>query len=299
MGFLEQAWFWFALLASLTQTLRNASQLSLTQAVGLEAGSVARFVFGLPFSLVFCTIVVLIRGTLPSASWAFVGWTTGGALAQVLATIALLAAMRERSFVVVTAYTKTEPAQVALLGLVLLGELVTPLLVLAILLATVGVMVLSWPVDGRAFGEGGLRPTVLGIGSGTLFALGAVGFRGGVQALGDESFVVRATLTLVVALTLQTIATVGWLAWRETTALRALFRPWRLSLTSGFLGASTSELWLLAFALERAAPVRTVGLIEVLFAGAVSRRLFSQRTRPIEWVGIGLVIAGVLGVLDR
>lgn len=299
MGFLEQAWFWFALLASLTQTLRNASQLSLTQVVGLEAGSVARFVLGLPCSLVVYGVIVLVGGTLPSISWEFVSWTTGGALAQVFATIALLAAMRERSFVVVTAYTKTEPAQVALFGLVLLGEAVTPLLVLAILLATVGVMMLSWPTHGRAFGEGTLRPTVLGIGSGTLFALSAVGFRGGVQALGDADFVVRATLTLVVALSLQTVATVAWLAWRESSALRAIFRQWRLSFASGFLGASTSELWFLAFSLERAAPVRTVGLIEVLFAGAVSRRLFSQRTRTIEWVGIGLVIAGILGVLDR
>ena len=34
--------------------------------------------------------------------------------------------MRERAFSVVTAYTKTEPVQVALFGLLLLGDHLTP-----------------------------------------------------------------------------------------------------------------------------------------------------------------------------
>ena len=91
----------------------------------------------------------------------------------------MLAAMRERSFVVTTAYTKTEPVQVALFAVVFLGETVSAALATAILIATVGVVVLSWP--SRAGGDAfSLRPAVLGIVSGGLFALAAVAFRGAI-----------------------------------------------------------------------------------------------------------------------
>ena len=67
------------------------------------------------------------------------------ALAQIGATALLLAAMRERSFVVTTAYAKTEPVQVALFGLVFLGDHVTAGVAAAILIATAGVLLVSWP----------------------------------------------------------------------------------------------------------------------------------------------------------
>ena len=47
-------------------------------------------------------------------------------MAQILATALMLAAMRERSFSVVTAMIKTEPVQTALFGLALLGDPLTP-----------------------------------------------------------------------------------------------------------------------------------------------------------------------------
>ena len=49
----------------------------------------------------------------------------------------MLAAMGERSFVVTIAYIKTEPIQVAMFGLVFLGDRVTLPMMIAILIATV------------------------------------------------------------------------------------------------------------------------------------------------------------------
>ena len=48
----------------------------------------------------------------------------------------MLAAMGERSFVVTIAYIKTEPIQVALFGLILLGDPVTLPMAVAIVIAT-------------------------------------------------------------------------------------------------------------------------------------------------------------------
>jgi drug/metabolite transporter (DMT)-like permease len=104
-------------------------------------------------------------------------------VSQILATALMLAAMQERSFVVTTAYIKTEPVQIALFVMIFLGEQITFSIAAAILIATSGVLALSWPQrSGHEIFS--WRPALLGITSGGFFALAAVGFRGGIVALG-------------------------------------------------------------------------------------------------------------------
>jgi drug/metabolite transporter (DMT)-like permease len=76
-------------------------------------------------------------------------------------------------------------------------------------------------------------------------------------------------------------------------ALLKSFALWRQSLFAGFMGAFASQFWFLGFSLTSAANVRTLGLIEVLFAQAVSRRVFSEKASVREIAGMVLVVAGV------
>jgi uncharacterized membrane protein len=57
-------------------------------------------------------------------------------------------------------------------------------------------------------------------------------------------------------------------------------------------------MWFLAFALETAAKVRTLALVEILFAQMVSRNLFKQSLASREAVGIALIVAGVVLLLN-
>ena len=102
-----------------------------------------------------------------------------------------------------------------------------------------------------------------------------------------------ATLALVLALALQTVLLSLYLRLREPGRLTSLVRAWKPSLLAGFLGASASQCWFLAFSLQTAAAVRTVGLIEVVFAALISRRVFAQRSGRREWAGIAMVVSGV------
>ena len=70
----------------------------------------------------------------------------------------MLAAMRERSFSVVTATTKTEPVHIAIFGLLVLGDPLTPLMGLAILVATAGVTLMSFKSGLSELSRAGLRP---------------------------------------------------------------------------------------------------------------------------------------------
>jgi drug/metabolite transporter (DMT)-like permease len=102
-----------------------------------------------------------------------------------------------------------------------------------------------------------------------------------------------ATFTLTVGLALQSIILTVWLWWRDPKVLTAIARAWRPSLFAGFMGAFASQFWYLAFALATAASVRTLALVEVLFAQAISRFAFKQSTRPREALGIALIVIGV------
>jgi drug/metabolite transporter (DMT)-like permease len=287
-------WLWvvFTLAASTAQTFRNAAQRSLIDSLGTVGATHVRFIFGLPFGIVFLILVGVAAGGLPQLTLPSVLWTALGAVSQIAATALMLAAMRERSFVVTTAYIKTEPVQVAVFATVFLGEHITPLLAAAIIIATSGVLALSWPSRaGREIYS--WQPALLGIAAGALFAFSAIGFRGGIVALGTAEFVPAATVTLVVSLTIQTLLLSAWLWWRKPETMRAIFKSWRVSVPAGFLGAFASEMWFLAFAIQNPAKVRTLALVEIVLAGLVSRRLFAQTPTLRDIVSMALIVVGI------
>jgi uncharacterized membrane protein len=103
-----------------------------------------------------------------------------------------------------------------------------------------------------------------------------------------------ATFTLVVGLAMQAVVLSIYLLLRAPAVLHAIMRAWKPSLFAGFMGALASQFWFLAFALTSAANVRTLALIEVLFAQLIARFAFGQRTTQREAVGMLLVMAGVV-----
>jgi drug/metabolite transporter (DMT)-like permease len=286
-------WLWalFTLIAAFSQTVRNATQRELTATLGTAGATHVRFLFGFPFAVIFLAGLMLVSGApLPRPGAIFVPWVLLGALAQIAATALMLAAMHGRSFVVVYAFIKTEPIQVALFGLILLGDAVTLPMLVAILIATGGVLVMSLKPGESA---GGLAPTLLGLASGSMFGLSAIGYRGAILSLDAPNYVMAATFTVVVGLLIQTVLLSVYLRWRDPGVLAAIRRQWRPSLLAGFLGALASQFWFLAFATATAASVRTLALVEVLFAQAISRLVFGQPTTHREGVGIVLIVAGV------
>lgn len=286
-------WAVFTLIAAAAQTARNAMQRELTATLGTVGATHVRFLFGFPFALfIFLPGVMYFAGySLPSPPAVFWLWVIAGALTQIGATATMLSVMGERSFVVAYAYIKTEPVQVALFGLIFLGDRIGILSGAAILIATAGVIVISLKPGAGSVST--TRSTVIGILSGSLFALSAIGYRGAILSLELPHFVMAATFTLAVGLVMQAAVLTAWLALRDPGVLRAIAKAWKPSLLAGFMGAFASEFWFLAFAIATAANVRTLALVEVLFAQGVTRFVFKQPTTAREGLGIVLVVIGV------
>jgi drug/metabolite transporter (DMT)-like permease len=286
-------WVAFTVVAAAGQTARNAMQRELTASLGAVGATHVRFLFGFPFALLFLLAVALFTGSaLPHPNALFWLWIVSGALTQIGGTALMLLTMTERSFVVTVAYLKTEPLFVAGLGLLFLHDPLTPGMIAAMLLAIAGVVLISLRADANP--GRGLRPALFGLAAGGLFAISAIGYRGAILALHQPGYLMPATFALSVGLVVQASVLSLYLALSKPAVLRAIFRLWRPSLFAGFMGSAASEFWFLAFALATAASVRTLGLIDVLFAQMVSHVLFRQKTTLREAIGIVLLVAGAV-----
>ena len=288
----DMLWAVFTLIAAGAQTARNAMQRELTATLGTVGATHVRFLFGFPFALLFLAGVTAVVGeSLPRPPLVFWPWVLAGAFTQIAATAAMLSVMGQRSFVVSYAFIKTEPIHVALFGLIFLGDKVTPLSVTAILIATAGVIVISLKPCVSQLST--VRSTIIGLLSGALFGLSAIAYRGAILTLHLQDFVLAATFTVSVGLVIQAAVLSLYLWLREPKVLTDIVRAWKPSLFAGFMGAFASEFWFLGFAITSAANVRTLALVEVLFAQGVTHFVFKQPTTTREGVGIVLVVIGV------
>ncbi len=296
-------WLWIPLTlwASFAQTLRNTAQRHVVPELGTLGATLVRFLFGLPFALIYIGILLVITGkSLPPITSLFVFWVAEGGVAQILATALLLKVMQERNFAVGVAYSKTELVQVALFAAVFLGDKTTLITIIAILLATAGVLMLS-PVDPqrrlRSFVQGwGSRTALMGILSGAGFAISAVGYRGASLELHGVPSTLAAAYALVWAMVIQVTVLGGWLLWRQRAVYVALRGVWRPSIIAGLMGAAASAGWFTAFTLEPVAHVRTLGLVELLFSFAIARRFFKERLGFAELIGVAFLMVALVMV---
>ncbi|HEX3863350.1 MAG TPA: DMT family transporter [Stellaceae bacterium] len=305
MAALPWAWIPITIGAALAQTLRNAAQRHLTAELGALGATLVRFLYGMPFAAIWLLVAWLISGAgpLPGITPSFLWWTIVASLSQIAGTALLLRCMEERNFALGVAYAKTEVIQVALFGLVLLGDRVTVISVAAILVATTGVVLVSLPSGNRSLGavlQGWTsRAALLGIGSGAAFGMAAVGYRGAALALETPSIVLAAAYSLIWAQSLQTVLLGGYLLCVRRTIVVAVLQAWRVSMLAGAMGALGSACWFTAMALEPVANVRTLGLVELYFSYVVSRRVFREKLSGAELAGFVLLAVGLLGIVGQ
>lgn len=286
-------WIIFALSAAFLQNARSALQRRvMTGALGGVGATYSRFCYGLPFAAGFFLVATLFYGGPITPSPGFAIAAIVGGLAQILATATLLTSFKYASFAVGTGFSKLEPVLAAVAGALILGEAPGVQASIGILVSVAGVYVAT--VGGGAVSR---TAALYGISSAALFGLSAVSYRAGSMSLGDAPAALRATQTLAAATLFQTIAMGGWMRVKAPEQLKAVWKAWKPGLIIGVAGAGASACWFNAFTLEPVAHVRTLGQIELVFTALASILLFKERPRAREWLGIALVILGVIVLL--
>ncbi|MBM3522259.1 MAG: DMT family transporter [Alphaproteobacteria bacterium] len=299
------SWYWIpiTIAAALSQNIRTALQKSLKGRLSTNGANFTRYVYGLPFAIGYA---IALHGAgdapWPTPGAAFFGWVLLGGVAQIIATSMLIEAMTRRNFATGVAFSKTEVVQAALFEIVALGVALTWGGAAAIVLATIGVMLIALKQSAdpwREFLTGWTDAgALLGLASGGFFGVSAVAFRAASLDLGHPSFFMSAGYTLAWAQTLQTAILAAWLIWREPGQMAAVARWWRPALMVGIMGTLGSICWFTAFTIQVAAYVRTLGLIELVFAFLVARFAFQERPSRNEMIGVALLCAGIALVLN-
>ena len=297
-----ETWVIATILAAAFQTARFMLQKKLSMGALSTAGATfARFVYSAPLVLLLVAVYLGLQGlSLPALSGLFWAYALTGGLAQILATICVVALFRQRNFAVGITFKKTEVVQTALVGLVVLGEGVSAAGLGAILVGLVGVLLLSGTpglTGGHWVQRIATRAAGLGLLSGILFAISGVTYRGASLELASDDPFLRAMVTLGAVTASQTIAMTLWLRWREPGQLSAVIAARRSAVWIGLTSMAGSLCWFTAFTLQNAAYVNAVGQIELIFSLAVSVLVFRERMTTREIAGIGLLSASVLSLV--
>ncbi|MGB3386906.1 MAG: DMT family transporter [Pseudaminobacter sp.] len=295
-------WIPITIAAAFLQNLRSVVQKHLKSVMGTTGATFVRFGFGFPFALLFVATLHFGLGyELPALNFTFFAWAIVGGIGQITATFLLIHLFSFRNFAVGTAYSRTEPAQAALFGLIFLGERVTVGVIAAIAISVFGVMLISvahMHVSWRTMLSSLLsRNALIGLTSGTCFGISAVAYRAASLALGGPNFMMQAAVTLGFVIVFQTVIMFGWMLWKDRDEIGRIVKAWRPALFTGFVGASASFGWFMAMTLQQAAIVKSLAQIEMLFTFASSVFFFREKINRLEIAGCILIVGGILMLL--
>lgn len=279
--------------ASALQVARNAAQRELTVLLGLWGATYVRFLYGLPFALIWTVGIVLWRGPSGAPNLPFALWILLGAATQAAATAGVVFAMRGRAFAVATAFTKTEAVGTAIVGMALIHDVLPLDDWLGIALGTLGIVLLARvSVDREA-----LNAAFAGIGAGLLFSISSVAYRAAAHDWGGDGWV-GAAATLTATLIVQTICGGLLMGLFQRPSLNLMISAWRPCLVPGACGAFSSALLFTGFSIgPSAGAVKAVQLVDVIIAWFVSRRMFRERIGLHEAIGMTLIIIGAMAVV--
>lgn len=294
-----ELWIPFTIGGAFFQNLRSAMQKHLKGRLSTGGATYVRFVYALPLALVYCWGLTAFGGfELPAWNAKFLVYCLLGGVSQILFTFVLIYLFSFRNFAVGTTLSKTEVVQIAVLGLIVLGDTLTPWAAVAIGLSLVGVMAMSLAQSKITLGNlvAGLleKPTLIGLLCGALLGASVVFFRGAGLSLGEGPAVIRAAYALAVALVMQTAIMGVYLLVREPGELTKVAQSWVPSMSVGVSGVLASICWFTAFTLENASYVRALGQIELVFTFIASIFFFKEKTSAMEFFGILMVAAAIL-----
>ena len=297
-----ELWIPITILAAFSQNLRSALQKHLKSRLSTAGATYVRFFYAVPFAFLYLFILnqfFYLPLPEPNANFIIFGIIGGGT--QIIATALLVYLFSFRNFAVGTAYSKTETAQTAVFGLIILGDPLTPGAIIGIMISLVGVMAIS-----TARQENGLKNIIqslsqktalIGLASGAMFGMSAISYRAASLSLGGEGVVIQAAYTLACVTVFQTLAMTIYLQLKEKGEVINVIKNWRVAILVGLSGMIGSACWFTAMTLQNAAYVRALGQIELVFTFTASYIFFKEKTNGPELFGILALVFGILVLL--
>ena len=299
-----ETWIWIPItfLAAFMQAARTAGQKYLTKDFSAVGASYVRFLWGLPFALAYLWFLQQNGGyALPEADWQFFVFAALAGLSQITATVLLVFLFSLRNFAVGSTYARTEALLTAIVGALFFHEALAGAGWIAIAIGALGVVLINLARTGIG-GNNLLRrlfqPAAgVGLASGLGFAGASLFLRQASLSLGLDDWLYAAAVTLAMVLLIQTGVMSLYIVFRARDQLVVMKPNWRGCLFVGVTSVIGSAGWFTAMTVERAAYVKALGQVELLFTLALSVLFFKERSTPKELSGMALVAGSIVVLL--
>ena len=294
-------WIIATLCAAIFQTIRFTLQKILADGNLSPLGATySRFIFAAPLIVLFSLIFFATTDiSIPYLKGQFLLYAVGGGLAQILATVCVILVFKSRNFAVGITLKKTEVILTAFVGLILIGEGVSPISMSLICLGGLGVFFLSKKVafvdrSNQSFLN---KSAMYGLLSGLLFAISAVCYRSATLSVVSDLVYLRSGFTLLIVILSQSFIMTIWLALFEPGQIKLVWLERRKGFWVGVTSLSGSFFWFTAFTLQNAAYVKAVGQIELILSLLITTLFFKEQVLRREILGMLLIGVSAIGLI--
>ena len=291
------SWIFWSVLAAVMQSVRTAGQKHLAEEVSPLGATLVRYLFAAPFVVLYVIWLLDDREiNLPEPDATFLLAGLIAAMLQIIATVLLVKLFTLRNFAVGSCYIRSEILATAILGLTLFGEEVSGLGWLSMLVCVLGLVAITIAKSGK-LEQLWNKSAIYGLTAGVSLSLTSLLIRQASLSFGIDDALLTAALTLGYLVLIQTVICLGLLAFKEPQEFTVILLRWRMGLFVGLTSLVGSIGWFTAFTLERAAYVKTLGQIEFLFTLVIAVVVFREIPNRLEWLGMGVLLIGVLALL--
>ena len=279
------------------QAVRTAGQKRLTHKVTPLAATLVRYLYGLPFALLWLYALLWANDfVMPALNRTFLLSGLIAGVLQIVATLLLIQLMTLRNFAVGGTYAKSEILLTAVIGFMFFAEDISMIGWCAMISCVAGLIFVTVSGSGKITALWN-RSAIYGLGAGLSFALTSLFLRQASLSLNIDKAAFTATITLTYMVTLQTLLSLIAVRLRQPGQVTAVIRHWRPSLFIGITGVAGSIGWFTAMTLELASYVKTFGQIEFLITLLIAIVYFKEIPNRYEWIGMILIVGGGIALL--
>ena len=294
-----EIWIPITIFAAFSQNLRSIYQKKLQKNMSNISSTYTRFLFGLPFVLIYFLFLYNFSNSkflVSNINTTFLLYCLIGGISQIIATLLLLKIFKTNNFSVATSYSKTEPIQAAFFGFILLSDPISFIGLIGIIIGLIGIMITSIKKINLRINFFNLS-VFYGLLSGSLFGLSAVLFRGASHSLFSIDYMLTSSFTLLIAIVIQTLILTFYILLKDIKQFYLLYFNWKDGLIVGFFGAFASICWFYAMSIQNVAYVRALGQIELIFTILASILYFKEKIIANEILGVLIILIGILIIL--
>lgn len=289
-------WIFFTVMAAFMQAWRNAFQKQLSLTVDVYGVTLARFIFGLPFAIVYIFILYLQQPLsthveFTSRYWLYV---IIAGMSQIAATALMVRLFKQKNYAIGVGLAKSEAILAAMIAVAVLHEKLTVLGWFGVMLGGIAVFLLS---NGKQKQAISLQTLTIGIGSGLCFAITSLLVREASLELTNLPYLHRAAWVLLSIIGFQCFSMLLFLIVFSRKTLLAMWQKIGLTFKVSVCSFLASLGWFTAMSMQSVAIVKTLGQIEILFSLLISVYFFKEKLAKTEHIGLFLVVIAAILVI--